>query len=198
MIKIALTGSIGAGKSTVAEVLRSVGAQVIDADAISRKVTEKDTLLLAHLARVFGDDIISEDGTLDRQKMAEVGFADPASYLRMNGMIQTAIKIKMLEKLKLLECCGYKAAFAEVPLLFEAGWDREFDLCWTVSAPEQLRIERVKKRSGLSEEQILARMAKQMPQEEKERRADLVIVNDGDMNALRKAVYEAAAPLLGK
>ncbi len=191
MLRIALTGSIGAGKSSAAEIIRERGFTVIDADALSREVTKPGTLLLAYIGKVFGETVIKPDGSLDRAELSRLAFADAALYLRMNGLVQTAIKIRLLEKMEALRSEGEAAIFAEVPLLFEAGWDREFDRVWTVSAPYELRISRVMARSGLTREQVLARMERQRPQEEKEKRSDLIIENSGDLAKLSAQVLSA-------
>ena len=181
-----LTGGMGSGKSTVAEILREKGFTVLDADEIGREVCGKDQPLLRQLVKSFGIEIIKEDGTLDRRLLANLAFGDKEKTRRLNELVQTAILCRAVEKahknkLKTKE----PVQFFDVPLIFEAGWDEYFAEIWLVTAPEDVRIERIKKRDGLTEEEIRSRLALQMSEEEKAEKSDVVIVNDEGMAKLR-------------
>ncbi len=189
-----LTGGIGSGKTTVAAILRDKGYTVLDADEIGREVTAKDEPLLRLLVRDFGIDIIREDGSLDRKLLAEKAFNDKRKMHRLNELVQTAILCRAVEKFHKLSLSDYnKVMFFDVPLLFEAGWDRYMQQIWLVTAPENVRIQRVEIRDGLTEEEIRERIRYQMSEEEKMERADVIIHNDEGMAKLMAQVEKAIA-----
>ena len=187
-----LTGGIGSGKSTVANILRDKGFTVLDADEIGREVTAKGQPLLRMLVNEFGIEIIREDGTLNRRLLAEITFGDRAKTRRLNELVQTAILVKAIEKAHKLQLTDQKKViFFDVPLLFEAGWDKYVKEVWLVTAPEDVRIERVEVRDGLSEAEIRARIRLQMSEEEKMERSDVIIENDEGMAKLMMQVNKA-------
>ena len=189
-----LTGGIGSGKTTVAAILREKGYTVLDADEIGREVTQKGEPLLRMLVKDFGIDIIKEDGSLDRKLLASKAFGDKHLLNRMNDLIQTAILCRAVEKFHKLSLSDYnKVMFFDVPLLFEAGWDRYMKQIWLVTAPEDIRIQRVEIRDGLTEEEIRERIRYQMSEEEKMERADVIIHNDEGMAKLMAQVEKAIA-----
>ena len=189
---IGLTGGIGSGKSTVSEILRNKGYIVLDADVIGRKVTAKDEPLLRLLVKEFGIEIIQDDGTLDRKMLADLAFGDKRKTNRLNELVQTAILCRSVEEFHKISLSGQdKPMFFEVPLLFEAGWDKYMSQIWLVTAPEDVRIERVEIRDGMSEEEIRTRIRLQMSEEEKMERADVIIENDGGMAKLMAQVEKA-------
>ena len=191
---IGLTGGIGSGKSTVSEILKNKGYIVLNADEIGREVTAKDEPLLRLLVKEFGIEIIKEDGSLDRRMLANLAFGDRAKTNRLNELVQTAILCRSVEKFHKLSLSGQeKPMFFEVPLLFEAGWDKYIQQIWLVTAPEDVRIERVEVRDGLTVEEIRARIKLQMSEEEKMERADVIIENDGGMAKLMAQVEKAIA-----
>ena len=186
-----ITGGIGAGKSAVTNYLRSKGCIVLDADELSREVEAKDAPLLRVLVKEFGIEIINEEGELDRRKLAEIAFASRDKTKRLNELVQTAVLVRALEKIHRM---GVKYSddivFFDVPMLFEAGWDVYCEQVWVVTAPEEMRIERVAARDGLSFAEIRQRMRLQMSDEEKIKRADVVINNSGDYDSLHKQIDE--------
>ena len=189
-----LTGGIGSGKTTVAAILRDKGFTVLDADEIGREVTAKGEPLLRLLVNEFGIDIIREDGTLDRKLVADKAFGDKRKLNRLNELVQTAILVRAVEKFHKLSLSDYnKVMFFDVPLLFEAGWDRYMQQIWLVTAPEDVRIQRVEIRDGLTEEEIRDRIRNQMSEEEKMERADVIIQNDEGMAKLMAQVEKAIA-----
>ena len=192
-----LTGGIGSGKSTVANILRDKGFTVLDADEIGREVTAKGQPLLRMLVNEFGIEIIQEDGTLNRRLLAEIVFGDRAKTRRLNEMVQTAILVKAIERAHKLQLTDTeKVIFFDVPLLFEAGWDRYVKEVWLVTAPEDVRIERVEVRDGLTEAEIRKRIRLQMSEEEKMERSDVIIENDEGMAKLMMQVDKAIAERL--
>ncbi len=193
---IGLTGSIAAGKSTVAGRLSTLGAYVLDADAVAREVVEPGTDGLARLCAAFGREILSEDGTLDRKRLAGRVFSDPEARGILNGITHPLVVGFMEERAKawLAKTPGGIAVW-DMPLLIECGAWKKVDAVWLVTAEDEARLARMMARDGCTREHALLRMAAQMPQAEKARYADVVIPNDGDEAALLTRVdacYAAA------
>ena len=151
----------------------------------------------ADMTEKFGIEIIQEDGTLNRRLLAEIVFGDRAKTRRLNEMVQTAILVKAIERAHKLQLTDTKKViFFDVPLLFEAGWDRYVKEVWLVTAPEDVRIERVEVRDGLTEAEIRKRIRLQMSEEEKMERSDVIIENDEGMAKLMMQVDKAIAERL--
>jgi dephospho-CoA kinase len=186
---IGITGGMGAGKSAVTQIIRENGFVVLDADVISREVTRKDAPLLRMLVKEFGIEIINEDGTLNRRLLADIAFADKQKTNRLNDLVQTAILVRAFERIYQMGLRGHDdIVFFDVPMLFEAEWQGLMNQVWLVTAPEDVRIERVLARDGLSLEEIKTRMSLQMSEEEKKKKADVVINNSSDLEYLQKQV----------
>lgn len=181
---IGLTGGIATGKSTFAAALRSLGAPVIDADLLARAAVEKGTPGLADIVAAFGPDVLDGDGALDRQRMAARVFADPAARARLEAIVHPAVRALFRAQLARLAALGHEVAFYDVPLLFEARLQAEVDLVVVVWAPRATQLARLSRRDGLSADEAGARLAAQLPIDEKAALADVVIVNDGDPAAL--------------
>ncbi len=197
---IGLTGGIATGKSTFAAALRALGAPVIDADLLARAAVAKGTPGLAAIAAAFGEDALGPDGELDRRRMAELVFADARERARLESILHPRVRKLFREERARLEGEGHAVAFYDVPLLYEVGLDREVDLVVVVWAPRESQIGRLASRDGLSRAEAEARLATQLPIDEKAARADLVIVNDGDRLDLegKAARLLAAAPALAR
>ena len=182
---VALTGNIGSGKTTVARELERLGAEVIFADELARAAR---AALAPEICRAFPD--ACSGGRPDERRLARRVFADPAARRRLEGVIHPWVRRAVLQRLDRLSRCETPPALVvlELPLLFETGWNPARDGVLVVVAPDELRARRVAERSGLSLEEFRARDAAQLPQPEKVRRADWVIVNDGDLDALRAQV----------
>jgi dephospho-CoA kinase len=187
-----LTGGIATGKSTFAAALREAGAPVIDADLLAREAVRKGSSALYEIARAFGPEVISADGELDRKRMAAIAFADPAARARLEAITHPAVRRAMEEETRRLAAEGHDLAFNDVPLLYEVGLDRQVDCVVVVWAPRDLQVARLAARDGLPPAAAEARLAAQLPIDEKAARADVVVRNDGDLEALRRK----AAPLL--
>ncbi|HHX92836.1 MAG TPA: dephospho-CoA kinase [Clostridiales bacterium] len=193
---IGITGGIGSGKSTVTSMLRERGYTVVDADELSREVCKKGTPLLRLLVREFGIEIIKEDGTLDRSKLADLAFETQQGTRRLNELVQTAILVRAMEFFNRLKLSGdIDVCFFDVPMLYEAGWDRYTDSVWLVTAPQQIRLKRVVKRDRSRKQEVLARMKLQMSEEEKMSRADVVLDNSGTEAELKAQVERAIEAL---
>lgn len=176
---IGLTGGIATGKSTFAALLRARGVPVVDADALARAVVEPGTPALAEIARAFGPDVLRPDGALDRKRVADRVFADPAARRRLEAITHPAVRQAMLAETRRLEGEGHALAFYDAPLLYEVGLDAALDAVVVVWAPRAVQRERLRRRDGLSEAAADARLAAQLPVDEKAARADLVVENAG-------------------
>ncbi|GMA15004.1 dephospho-CoA kinase [Deinococcus metallilatus] len=191
--RLGLTGSIGAGKSTVAGLLRAHGLTVLDADAVAREVTH-DPAVLREIGAAFPG--VVREGVLDRAALAEVAFADPARLAVLNAITHPRVRQRMLALEQAAATRGEGWIVQDVPLLFEGGLEAQMDAVLVVDAPLALRLARVTARSGLSAEEVLARDARQMPADEKRKRATFVLDNSGDLAGLERQV-DAALRVLG-
>lgn len=189
---IGLTGGIASGKSTFAAALRDLGAPVIDADALARDAVRRGSAVLEEVVRQFGPGLVGPDGELDRKAMAAVVFADPGARARLEAIVHPAVRAGVAAETARLAREGHSIAFYDVPLLYERGLDREVDCVVVVHAPPALQLARLQARDGLTPAEARARLEAQMPIDEKARRADVVVTNEGDLASLRSR----AAPLL--
>ena len=193
-MRIGLTGGIAAGKSLVSGMLVSLGAWILDADAISREVVEPGTEGLKAVAAEFGGGIINSDGTLNRRALAEEVFGDAEKLERLNDILHPLIKAEMLRRAELIEETHPEDMVVfDVPLLIESGWQDVAEEVWLVSAPIEERIRRIALRDGLSEEQAMERINAQMTDEQKAKYADVIIDNGGSIQELEKKVTKLYA-----
>ncbi len=160
---IALTGGIGSGKSTVAAAYRAIGVKVVDADVISRALTAPGGEALPLIRQTFGDGVFHADGTLDRAALGGRVFSDPAVRSALNALLHPMITQRVVRELQALANAGEPAALLEIPLLFETGMDHLADAVICVTAPEETRIRRIRRRDGLTREEALARIRSQNP-----------------------------------
>lgn len=182
---IGLTGSIGSGKSTVSARLAKLGANVLDADAVSRALLEPGGGCFDAVVRAFGTEILRSDGTIDRKALAAVVFADEARRAALNDIVHPRVKERMtFEAERLLSEQPETPVILDVPLLFETGMDAGVDETVFVYAPDYARIARIVARDGCTPEHARLRMAAQMPQEEKRRLADVTLDNSGTIAEL--------------
>jgi dephospho-CoA kinase len=187
-LRLGVTGSIGAGKSAVTQLLAARGAAVIDADRLARQATE-DPAVLRRIAAGLGSDLV-QDGVLDRSATAERVFGDAAALAKLNAIIHPWVARERSRLLRKLAAQAEAPAVIveDIPLLFENGLEREMDATLLVTAPLELRAARVARRSGLSAGKVRERDAAQWPQERKAALATWVIDNSGGLPALERAV----------
>lgn len=180
MIIIGITGGIGSGKSTVSGYLSGLGYTVIDADKISREITENDNNALLEIRRAFGVDVFNSDDTLNRKALANIVFSEASKKKILEKIVISRAEAIIKEKLSALKASHSekKAAFLDAPLLLETGMNRLTDKVWLCDALDEIRIQRVMSRDGLKREEIIARMKNQMSREEKIKFADDVIENN--------------------
>jgi dephospho-CoA kinase len=185
MIKlVGLTGGIGSGKSTVAQMLRERGIPVIDADAIARQVVEPGWPAYGEIAAAW-PEVIAVDGCIDRKKLGAIVFADPASQARLQAITHPPIREQVAVQAAALEAGGHTLAFLEAALLVETGFYKQLDGLVVVSLGQEAQVERVMARDACSRESALARIRAQRPLAEKIRVADHVIDNGGDIKSTR-------------
>lgn len=174
MLKIGLTGGIGSGKSTVARIFEVLGIPVYYADEAARRIMNTDRQLQAELIRYFGKDTY-RDGQLNRAYLASIVFADPAKLDLLNS-ITHPVTIRDANQWILRQTSPY--IVKEAALMFESDGYKYLDYIIGVSAPEERRILRVMKRDGVSRDEVLQRLNRQMKEEEKMKRCDAIVVND--------------------
>jgi dephospho-CoA kinase len=188
MLRIGLTGGIGAGKSTVSAALAAHGAVVVDADRIAREVVEPGTPGLDAVVAAFGSRVLTADGALDRPALAAVVFADPAARSRLDGIVHPLVRRRAAElELAARQADQSAVVVHDVPLLVETGQAASYDLVLVVEAPEAVRVPRLVAR-GLPEDDARARIAAQATDEQRRAVADVVLRNDGTPEQLRAQV----------
>ncbi len=176
---VGLTGGIASGKSTFAAALRARGVPGVDADALARTAVAPGTAALAEIARTFGAAVLGPDGALDRKRMGALVFADPEARRRLEAITHPAVRLAMAEETGRLAAAGHALAFYDTPLLYEVGLDRLLDSVAVVWAPADVQRARLVARDGLTPVEADARLAAQLPIDEKAARADLVVENVG-------------------
>ncbi len=183
MIRIGITGGMGSGKSVVCELFRLHGAPVFDADKEAKLLNDTSPRIKEELTRHFGSDLYKE-GKLDRQKLATLIFHDKQNLALVNSIIHPVLADQFIKWSK--ERDSYPFVVIDAAVLFEAGFEQHVDKVITIYAPEAERIERVTRRDGIRKSQVMARMQHQIPEEEKAKRADHVIYNDGQHSLIQQ------------
>jgi len=176
MLKVAITGNIGSGKTTVVHLFKMLGVPVFSADTAGHRALLRPEVMTA-LRAVFGENVFDENGTPNRKKIGEIVFADLEKLQQLNRIVHPVIKDEMLQWLE-QQPLQTPYTLCEVAVLFEAGFDPLFDKIITVSAPEALRIKRIEERDGISQQAVLQRMNAQMDESEKVSKSDYHIIND--------------------
>jgi len=188
MLRVGLTGGIGAGKSEVSRLLVEHGAVLIDADRIAREVVAPGTPGLAAVVAAFGEDVLAEDGSLDRPKLGSIVFADPEKLAVLNGIVHPLVR----ERSSALEEAAAEDAVVvhDVPLLTENGLAPLYDLVVVVEAAPATQLDRLVRLRGMTEQDARARMAAQATREQRREIADVVVDNDVPLQELRRRVKE--------
>jgi dephospho-CoA kinase len=186
VLRVGLTGGIGAGKSEVSGRLGAQGAVVIDADAAAREVVEPGTEGLAEVVRAFGREVLRPDGSLDRARLGDIVFADPGLRGKLNAIVHPRVAARMAE----LEHAAPPNAIVvhDVPLIAENNRGSGFDVVVVVDAPPRVQIDRLVRRRGMTREQATARMAAQASRKQRLAIADIVIDNSGSLAELDRQV----------
>ena len=194
MLKVGLTGGIGAGKSEVSRLLVEQGAVLIDADRIAREVVAPGTPGLAAIVDAFGEDVLAPDESLDRPKLGSIVFADPAKLAALNAIVHPLVGARSRE----LESAAAPDAVVvhDVPLLAENGLAGLYDVVVVVDARPETQLDRLVRLRGMTEEDARARMAAQATREKRLEIADVVIDNDVPLPELELRVQEVWADLV--
>ena len=192
MIKIGVTGGTGSGKSTFAKYLAEcLNCPIIDADVLSRRASaDKD--VLETIRKTFGDEYITEDGSMDRKKMGALVFSDDSSREKLNGIIHPEVRRMFFLDCDRFEENGEAFVIYDCPLLFECGLQNDVDKTVLVYTDDDTRRERIMERDSLTYEQAESRMASQMDQDEKLPLANIVVYNDSSLKDLEKAAEVTA------
>nr|WP_156040089.1 dephospho-CoA kinase [Alicyclobacillus macrosporangiidus] len=186
---VGLTGGIATGKSTVTQMLRDLGAYVVDADVWARRVVEPGTPGLQEIAAAFGPEVLNPDGTLNRARLGAIVFHDEAARLRLNAITHPRVRAGMKEETeRYLAAHPDEPIVWDVPLLFEGETRFLVNVTVLVWCDEATQLRRLMARNGLDEAEAMARIRAQMPMEEKRRMADYVIDNGGTLEETRAQV----------
>lgn len=175
MLKVGITGGIGSGKSVVCEVFKSLGIPVFNADDTARFLMENDENLVREVRKLLGDEVYT-NGKLDRKKVSAIVFLEPEKLKKLNALVHPST-IRYSKRWMENQSAPY--VIKEAAIFFETGSNKEMNVMIGVSAPQELRIQRAMERSKITREKVLTIMAQQMSEEEKMRKCDFVILNDG-------------------
>jgi dephospho-CoA kinase len=184
---IALTGGIAAGKSTVAEMLRTLGAETIDADQVAREVVEPGSEGIQAVVESFGEDILAESGELDRAKLAKIIFSNPSAREKLEGILHPRIRARTAELIKQSDS---EIVVYSVPLLVESGVDHDFDFVVTVEAGEDNQLARLVQERGMDVLEAKSRIASQATAQQRKERADYCIDASGTIELVQQQVLE--------
>ena len=192
---IGLTGQSGAGKTTVSRVFSQNGFAVIDADIISREVTEKGQPCLTELSEAFGSDIINPDGTLNRKRLGSIVFFDREKLRQLNGIIYPYIIYRIISRIDELSEEGRELILLDAPTLFEANADDLCDLIISVTADESIRMSRIIARDGITPEAAKKRFESQYSEHFFVNHSDFVIINNKTPDVLAAKAEEVAGKI---
>jgi dephospho-CoA kinase len=189
---IGLTGGIGAGKSTVTQMLEELGAAVIDADKVGHQIYLPDLPAWREIVDTFGAEVLNADRAINRQALGKIVFANPQALHTLNRIVHPKMFDRMLELIAELRARGsMKAIVVEAAVLIEANWIPLVDQVWVVVASEAVVVDRLAKQRHLTPEQVRTRIAAQLANDERLKYAHVVIRNDGSLHEVRHAVQQA-------
>ncbi|OQP01460.1 dephospho-CoA kinase [Geobacillus sp. 44C] len=189
-LTIGLTGGIASGKSTVTEMIRGLGIPVIDADQVARDVVKVGEEAYEQIIKMFGQDILQENGEIDRAKLGAIVFYNEQERKKLNAIVHPAVRRRMLAEKEAYVQKGAKTIVLDIPLLFESELTHLIDKIIVVYVDNDIQLERLMKRNGFSEEEALARIRSQMPLHEKVKKADAVINNNGTIEETKQQLLQ--------
>jgi dephospho-CoA kinase len=189
MLIVGLTGGVASGKTALSQVLKEEGAYIIDADQIARELVQPHQPAWNDLVGAFGKEILQEDGSIHRKKLADKVFADPEKRKLLNQILHPRIKEEMDRRTREIGQKDPEAIVViDAPLIVELGDHREMDKLIVVTSTQTQQIERLKERDGINPEEALRILSSQMPVEEKVKLADYVIRNEGSLEETKESV----------
>ena len=196
MLLVGLTGNIGSGKSTVAQLLSERGATIIDADVLARRAVEQGTPAYASIVERWGTSILAADGLIDRAALRRIVFSEPQELEQLTAIVHPEVERMLGALVQQARQRGDRMVVCDIPLLFERRMTDAFDRILLVDAPRPVRLERLVRERGLREPEAMAMIVAQMPAELKRARADFVIDNVGTLTQLDQRVAEVWSALL--
>jgi dephospho-CoA kinase len=196
-VVIGLTGGIASGKSTVSDMLRKQGIRVIDADQIAREVVEIGKPAYEQIVKTFGQDILHEDKTINREKLGTLIFSEENKRQQLNKIVHPAVRKEMLKQTEEEKAHQAKIVVLDIPLLFESKLTYMVDEIIVVYVDEETQLKRLMKRNSYSEEEAKIRIGSQLPLKEKAELADEIIHNQGSIEETRAQVHELISKLIG-
>jgi len=189
ILKIAVTGGIGSGKSVVAKEFNELGVRVIDTDSLVHQLYQHDKQLIREIATLFGNIVIDENGTVNRVNLGKLVFNDKNSLERLNKLVHPKVKSVMNNQIELMSKTGFTGfVIALVPLLIEAGMADDFDVVIVVTADEETRVQRVIKRDDLTGNEVKVRIKSQIKDKQRVKFADYIIDNNGSLAETKNQV----------
>jgi dephospho-CoA kinase len=192
---LGLTGSIGSGKSEAATILSRLGAAIVDADVISRQITSSPGPTMDAIRATFGDEFVSADGSLNRPAMAKLVFSNAEARRELESILHPRIRKQFVAEIeqKQGQC---PLIVGVIPLLYESKYPYQLDKVMVISAPAELSLQRIMKRDGSDREFALKKLNSQLPIEQKEKLADIVVKNDGSKDDLAKKLKKIFQKLI--
>lgn len=190
MLKVALTGNIASGKSTVADVWRDLGATVIDADQLAREAVAPGSVALRKIAERWGPGILLPSGELDRAALRDVVFRDPEERHELEKIVHPEVNRLRVHEMERARIAGKPIVVADIPLLFEAGLNPEFDRIVLVDAPEESRLRRLLEERGMERAEAERMVASQWPSSRKKEASDIVIDNSATLEEVQRRASE--------
>lgn len=189
MLKVGLTGNIASGKSSVADAWRDLGARIVDADELARLAVASGSPALDLIVQRWGRGVLEPAGGLDRGALRDIVFRDPSARAALEAIVHPRVAALRDEELARAEAEGVRVIVADIPLLFEVGLEKDFDLVVLVDAPETVRRERMVQQRGVDPAEADRMIAAQMPSSRKRPLADIVIDNTGTLDDLRAEAH---------
>ena len=186
MLKIGLTGGIGSGKSTVAEIFSDLGITIIDADIIAHQLTQPGSDSFKEIKQLLGKEYITDSGELDRKKIAQTIFSNPSKKMALEKILHPRIKQRMLQEIEQAQPSHY--IILVIPLLLESDFTDLVDRIIVVDTDDEIRIKRTQQRDSRTEEQIREIMSKQIDRDHRLQQADNILNNNGNLEDLNDAV----------
>lgn len=193
-IKIGITGGMGSGKTTLSNILKNMGFPVYNTDKAAAEIMKSEEKIISKIKKIFGEDIYDESGILDKKKLASLIFKDVEKLEAVNRLIHPEV---MRDFKKWYESRTEDMVFCESAILFESGWENEFDYILCVTADIDKRIERIRKRDGISREAVMERLKNQMPEKEKCMRSDFILCNN-EVSSLEQEVRKLVSQIRSK